>query len=89
MLRPGGTLGVVDFYVSSADPGPGLVRHGPFTRRFWPRWFAHDGVRLSPAPLAYLRALVPDHRLYERRAPVPYLPGLRVPYYIFVGRRGR
>lgn len=89
MLRPGGTLGVVDFYISTADGGPGVVRHGAFTRHFWPRWFAHDGVRLSPAPLAYLRALVPDHRLYERRAPVPYLPGLRVPYYIFVGRRRR
>jgi S-adenosylmethionine-diacylgycerolhomoserine-N-methlytransferase len=90
MLKPGGVLGVVDFYVSEADPEPGLARHGFFTRRFWPRWFAHDGVRPSPEPLAYLRARVPDHTLRERRAPVPYLPGLRVPYYIFVGqKRGR
>jgi S-adenosylmethionine-diacylgycerolhomoserine-N-methlytransferase len=86
MLRPGGLLGVVDFYVGAADPAPGMVRHGAFTRYFWPRWFAHDGVHLSPAHLALLRALLPDHMLAERRASVPYLPGLRVPYYIFVGR---
>jgi S-adenosylmethionine-diacylgycerolhomoserine-N-methlytransferase len=86
MLKPGGVLGVVDFYVSEAKPAPGLARHGFLTRHLWPRWFAHDGVRPSPEPLAYLRARLPDHSLHERCAPVPYLPGLRVPYYIFVGR---
>ena len=54
MLRPGGRLGVVDFYVSDADPPPRL----------------------------------PDHVLHEGVGSVPYLPGLRVPYYLFVGRRG-
>jgi S-adenosylmethionine-diacylgycerolhomoserine-N-methlytransferase len=86
MLRPGGTLGVVDFYVSEANPKPGLVRHGPLTRWFWPRWFGHDGVRPNPAHLSTLLRLLPRHRLVEGRSPVPYLPGLRVPYYIFVGR---
>lgn len=87
MLRPGGLLGVVDFYVSAADPAPGCVRHGAFTRFFWPRWFAHDGVHPNPDHLARLREALPDHVKHERRASVPYLPGLRVPYYIFVGRR--
>ena len=87
MLRPGGMLGVVDFYVSAARPRPGEAVHGAFTRYFWPRWFAHDGVRLTPAHLARLRCLLPDHLCQERRAHVPYLPGARVPYYIFVGRR--
>ncbi|MFY9974455.1 MAG: class I SAM-dependent methyltransferase, partial [Chromatiaceae bacterium] len=86
MLRPGGTLGVVDFYVSEPDPAPGLARHGPLTRWFWPRWLGHDGVHPDPAHLSTLRGLLPEHRLVEGRAPVPYLPGLRVPYYIFVGR---
>jgi S-adenosylmethionine-diacylgycerolhomoserine-N-methlytransferase len=85
MLRPGGRLGVVDFYVSGAAPEPGLVRHGALTRWFWPRWFGHDGVHPDPAHLATLRGLLPDHVLTEHRAPVPYLPGLRVPYYCFVG----
>ena len=86
MLKPGGTLGVVDFYVSEANPAPGLTRHGAMTRWFWPRWFAHDGVHPNPAHLSTLRRLLPDHGLTEHLAPLPYLPGLRVPYYIFVGR---
>jgi S-adenosylmethionine-diacylgycerolhomoserine-N-methlytransferase len=86
MLRPGGRLGVVDFYVSSAAPPPGLVRHDRFTRSFWPRWFAHDGVQLDGERLAVLRERMPDHDLIERRASVPYLPRLRVPYYLFIGR---
>ncbi len=86
MLKPGGTLGLVDFYVSDPTPVPGLVHHGALTRWFWPRWFAHDGVRPDPAHLRLLRRLLPAHRLTQHRAPVPYLPGLRVPYYVFVGR---
>ncbi|MGE5152993.1 MAG: hypothetical protein ACM3ST_03155, partial [Bdellovibrio bacteriovorus] len=80
-------LGVVDFYVSERATPPGLVRHVLITRWFWPRWFAHDGVHPSPAHLPALRRLLPDQELYEHRAPIPYLPGVRVPYYCFVGRR--
>lgn len=87
MLRPGGTLGVVDFYVSDAAGGPGTVRHSAFARWFWPRWFGHDGVRPNPDHLRLLRESLPVHQVLERRAPIPYLPGLRVPYYLFVGRR--
>lgn len=87
MLKPGGLLGVVDFYVSAATPPRGMAHHDMLTRHFWPRWFAHDGVRPTPAHLDRLRMLLPDHTRAERRAPVPYLPGLRVPWYLFVGRR--
>jgi S-adenosylmethionine-diacylgycerolhomoserine-N-methlytransferase len=87
MLKPGGTLGVVDFYVSSARPAAGLAHHDWFTRGFWPRWFAHDGVKLSPDPMSLLRTVLPDHRLSECLAALPYIPVLRVPYYIFVGRK--
>jgi S-adenosylmethionine-diacylgycerolhomoserine-N-methlytransferase len=87
MLKPGGQLGVVDFYVSRPDQGPGGVHHGAATRWFWPKWFGHDGVRLNPAHLAHLRQVMPDHQLYEHRGRVPYLFGLTVPYYIFIGRK--
>jgi S-adenosylmethionine-diacylgycerolhomoserine-N-methlytransferase len=87
MLRPGGRLGVVDFYVSAPAPAPGLVRHGLLTRAFWPRWFRHDGVHLGPAHLDALRRRLPEHQLSEGQAPVPYLPGLRVPFYRFIGHK--
>ena len=87
MLRPGGQLAVVDFHVSSADPAPDRQRHDAFTRLFWPRWFRHDGVHLNPAHLDTLCTHLPWHRLHEGRARLPWLPGLRVPYYRFVGRR--
>ena len=87
MLKPGGRLGVVDFYVSPRRAAPGTVQHSAFARGFWPLWFAHDGVRLDAGHLPALRSLLPAHRLEERRSALPYLPGLRVPYYVFVGAK--
>jgi len=87
MLAPGGQLAVVDFYVSPARGARDAVRHGALTRRFWPAWFRHDGVRLDPAHLPALRAALPTHAVVEARAGVPYLPLMRVPYYRFIGRK--
>jgi S-adenosylmethionine-diacylgycerolhomoserine-N-methlytransferase len=87
MLKPGGLIGVVDFYVSESDPRAGLVRHGALTRHFWPWWFKHDGVRLSSDTLTMLRLRFEQRHLVEGMATVPWTPGLRVPYFQFVGRR--
>ena len=85
MLKPGGALGVVDFYVSPRRADPGMVQHGALARALWPRWFAHDGVHPNAEHLPTLRAMLPAHEIVEARAPVPYLPLARVPYYRFVG----
>ncbi|MET0230735.1 MAG: methyltransferase domain-containing protein [Rhodanobacteraceae bacterium] len=87
MLKPGGVLGVVDFYVSGPRPAKDRARHDALTRWFWPSWFRHDGVSVSKEHLPELQRLVPDHDVVEARAKVPYLPIARVPYYIFVGRK--
>lgn len=87
MLAAGGTLAVVDFYVSADRPLADHVRHGWATRRFWPAWFGHDGVRLDPAHLPTLCSSLPDHVCVESRGTVPYLPLLRVPYYRFLGTK--
>jgi S-adenosylmethionine-diacylgycerolhomoserine-N-methlytransferase len=87
MLKPGGVLGVVDFYVSPVRVGPGLAQHDALTRAFWPAWFRHDGVRVSSQHFPELRRLLPEHSFIEARAKVPYLPLGRVPYYVFVGRK--
>lgn len=78
MLRPGGLLGVVDFF---AAPRGGLARG------FWRRWFGHDGVNLDPRHLPYLIERTEPVCCEQRRAAVPYLPGLRAPYYVYVGRK--
>lgn len=87
MLRPGGLIGVVDFYVSRKHPAEGCVRHGWWTRTFWPAWFALDNVFLSPDHLPFLRRHFEVLWLQERRARVPFLPLGRVPYYLFIGRK--
>lgn len=87
MLKPGGLLGVVDFYVSRKFPREGLVRHGWWTRTLWPVWFAGDNVHLSADHLPYLQHRLETVRLEERRGKLPYLPLVRVPYYVFIGRK--
>jgi S-adenosylmethionine-diacylgycerolhomoserine-N-methlytransferase len=87
MLRHGGVIGVVDFHVARRHPTAGRARHGAGTRLLWPLWFAHDGVYLSPDHLPYLQSRFDLLCCEERRGAVPYLPGLRVPWYLFVGRK--
>lgn len=77
MLGPGGRLGVVDFYLPETA--------SQLSKLFWQRWFAHDGVYLSEQHLHVLRGLCVEPAVRECRARVPYLPGLRVPWYLFVG----
>jgi S-adenosylmethionine-diacylgycerolhomoserine-N-methlytransferase len=78
MLPSGGALGVVDFH---------LPRSAALSGRLWRAWFAHDGVWLSDAHLPFLIGRLDPVYRDERRASVPYLPGLRVPYYLFIGRK--
>jgi S-adenosylmethionine-diacylgycerolhomoserine-N-methlytransferase len=87
MLKPGGLLGVVDFYVSRKYAAPGMAQHGWFTRHGWPLWFGHDNVFLSDDHLPFLRRPLAVDMSQERRARIPYLPWVRVPYYVFVGRK--
>jgi S-adenosylmethionine-diacylgycerolhomoserine-N-methlytransferase len=87
MLKPGGLIGVVDFYVSRKHPDEGLKRHGWSTRSFWPIWFSNDNVYPSSEHLPYLRHRFESQWLSENRAKVPYLPLVRTPYYQFIGQK--
>jgi S-adenosylmethionine-diacylgycerolhomoserine-N-methlytransferase len=86
-LKPGGTIGAVDFYVARKWPAPGLRKHTRFQRFFWPLMFSYDNVFLSPEHLPYLQSRFETVRLEERLGKMPYMFGLKVPYYIFVGRK--
>ena len=85
-LKPGGMIGVVDFYISRKWPAAGMKRYSNFQRFFWPTWFGHDNVFLSPDHLPWLQSRFQTVKLEERLGKVPYLP-LKAPYYIFLGRK--
>ena len=88
MLKPGGIVGVADFYVSRKHPAQGSARHCWLSRLFWPAWFAGDNVFLSAGPFAVSCADILDRiSCTEGSTRLPYLPAVRVPYYIFTGRK--
>lgn len=87
LLKPGGTIGVVDFYVSRKWPTEGMRRHWNLTRLFWRSWFASDNVFLSPDHVPWLQSHFQTLRLEERFGRVPYMLGLKAPYYIFIGKK--
>ncbi len=87
MLKPGGLIGVVDFYVGRKYASPELKRHKWLARTIWPPWFATDNVFPSPDHLPYLCHHFEQVYLHEDRFRMPYVPFLRTPYYVFVGRK--
>lgn len=89
LLKTDGQIGVVDFYVSRKHPAENLKRHPWGTRTFWQPWFASDNVFLSPDHLPYLLNRFEPVRLEERRGKIPYLPFIRAPHYLFVGRKSK
>ena len=87
MLKPGGHLGVVDFYVGRKYPAPGTKQHRWLARTIWQPWFAVDNVFPSPDHLPFLRYKFEQVSLEESRSKMPYVPLLRTPYYRFIGRK--
>jgi S-adenosylmethionine-diacylgycerolhomoserine-N-methlytransferase len=86
-LKPGGFIGVVDFYISRKWPEPDLRRHSRFQRFLWPLSYAWNDVFLSRDHLPYLRSRFDQVFLGEYLGRVPYMLGLRSPYYVFIGRK--
>jgi S-adenosylmethionine-diacylgycerolhomoserine-N-methlytransferase len=86
LLKPGGILGVADFYVSRKWPATGMAKHTTFQRAFWPWWFGMDNVYPSPDHLPWLQSHFVQEKLMEGMGNVPYMP-FRAPYYVFVGRK--
>jgi S-adenosylmethionine-diacylgycerolhomoserine-N-methlytransferase len=87
LLRPGGVVGIVDFYVSRKYPPAPCKRHAWFTRTFWPLWFGFDNVFPSPDHVPYLHHRFDVQTFSEHTAPMPCAPGVRTPYYLFIGQK--
>ena len=71
LLKPGGTIGVVDFYVSRKYPAEGHIRHSQATQFFWPTMFRNDNVYPSPDHVPYLHRKFVPQKFVEARARVP------------------
>lgn len=87
ILKPGGVLGVVDFYVSRRYPEEGRRKHSYFTRNFWPVWFGTDNVHPSADHVPFLTNRFETTLLNEHYGKLPWLPIVRAPYYQFIGRK--
>ncbi len=87
ILKPGGLIGVVDFYVGRKYPPEGLKRQRWLARSLWPPWFATDNVFPSPDHLPFLLNRFEPVQISENRNRMPYVPLLKTPWYWFVGRK--
>jgi S-adenosylmethionine-diacylgycerolhomoserine-N-methlytransferase len=87
LLKPGGQIGVVDFYVSRKFPAEGHHRHGWLARSFWPIYFGTNNVFPSPDHIPYLHRHFEPVQLTEGYTRFPYQFRLPVPYYTFIGRK--
>jgi S-adenosylmethionine-diacylgycerolhomoserine-N-methlytransferase len=85
-LAPGGQLAIIDFYTLGATPPRELSPVSAMDRHFWPRWFRHDGVHLRPDVVPYLLSLGPTESLVQAKSRVPYLMGLKAPWFSWRGR---
>lgn len=87
ILKPGGILGIVDFYVARKWSGEGHHKQSKFTRHYWPMHFSTDNVYLSHDHIPYLERHFETLDLEEYYSKIPYVPIIRVPYYIYLGRK--
>jgi S-adenosylmethionine-diacylgycerolhomoserine-N-methlytransferase len=87
ILKPGGIIGVVDFYVPRKWPDKDRKSSSGFTRTFWPTWFGYDNVFLSSDHLPFLSRRFDPITVEENRGKVPYMLGMKAPYYIFIGKK--
>src|SRR5690606_32313628 len=87
LLKPGGVIAVVDFYVAQKHPQPGMQPHSAWTRNFWPMWFSWDNVRLNPDHLPYLMDKFETIETFEGSNLIAYAPFGLVPYYLFIGKK--
>jgi S-adenosylmethionine-diacylgycerolhomoserine-N-methlytransferase len=89
LLKNGGVLGVVDFYVSRKYPIAGHLQHSWMTRSLWPLWFGFDNVQLNQDHVPYLFERLNPIYFRESSGKIPYLPLLRAPYFQFIGQKHR
>ena len=86
MLKPGGVIAVVDFYVSQANPPEGFVKHSLLGRTLVPKLFARNGVRPNSELVPHLLHRFETVDFSEHIAAV-IGKSIGMPYFLFIGRK--
>jgi S-adenosylmethionine-diacylgycerolhomoserine-N-methlytransferase len=81
MLRHGGRIALVDFTCGHESNSLSTTLRDTF----WRYWFSYDGVELSALHRLEAQNRFTTESLTVLKAKVPYMLGMRVPYYRFVG----
>lgn len=87
LLRPGGIIGVVDFYLAEGRPAKGIRAQSIWMNHLWPALLRTRHVDPSPDHLPYLMRNFETLSMHEESAPVPFMLGLQAPVYRFIGRK--
>ena len=77
LLKPGGIIGVVDFYISRKHPPEQWLSHSGWSRHFWPAWFSRIMSFYHPNMLLTLITALKQFSLLSTRQACPSFPGLR------------
>ena len=87
LLKPRSTslLAVTDFYTSEKFDVPAR-QHGYATRTFWRSFFELDGISLGAERRQYLDHTCDTDYEYNDTGSIPYLPVVRPPFYVWIGR---
>ena len=85
LLKPGGTIAIVDFYVSRKHSEP--YRQHRWSTRTLAVILGHmNSVFISPDHLPYLTNKFKTEYLSEEMKPISKLPFTKTPRYLFVGK---
>lgn len=82
---PDSLLAVTDFYTSEKHDHPSRQHHY-VTRTFWRSFFELDGISLGAERRQYLGHTCDTDYEYNDAGSIPYLPLLRPPFYVWIGR---
>jgi len=83
-LAHGGLIGAADYYVSSKYD-TALRQTSSLARFLWRSAFDADNVDVGPERRTYLEHRLTTVHEFNGLGPVPYVPLIRIPYYVWIG----
>jgi len=84
-LKLDGYLGIADFFVSGRYDVP-LRQMGWLSRWFWRAVFDTDNIDIGPERRSYLEHKLVRMHEFNGKGPIPFVPVLRAPWYVWIGQ---